>query len=315
MKSAILSSTLLAAAVTAAPTARDTQPHGPSLMYLNGQPIKQPNVPGPHGPCADDTDVATCAKTIASTWTLSSTFSSETNNIQVQGGCTPLGSNSQSACTITLPYLADFDNCKMTDAVLSQVSNGGAQLCNSGGDCELDFTFSTTTTNTTSEGFHIGTKLSATGSVGFFSASVEVSGDYNKKWSDSTSTTEEETRKYTLLPGDICNPTTVQFGIQCDAHPHSVIDPVALGLPAQDTTDLIYINYQGPGQFDGIWHYCQPELNTKDNLGKYYIYGDVDGGSGPMQDFCRAVLGGDSSVTMDVSSYSGPWILQGCMFT
>ena len=314
MKSAIISSTLLAAAVTAAPTARATQPQGPSLMYLNGQPINQPNVPGPHGPCDGNMDVATCAKTIASSWTLSSKFSTDPSQLKVPAGCTPLGSSGVNDCTITLPYLADFDNCKMTDPILSQVSKGGAQYCNSGGDCELEMTFATTTTNTTSEGFHIGTKLSATGNVGFFSASVEVSGDYNKKWSDSTSTSESETRTYDLKPGDICNPTTVQFGTQCDAHPRSVIDTVALGLPAQDTKDLVYINYQGPGQFDAVYHYCQPDLNTKENLGKYYMYDFVNGGSGPIQDFCIAVLG-DSAVTMDVDSESGPWILQGCMFS
>ncbi|KAK5065419.1 hypothetical protein LTR84_001257 [Exophiala bonariae] len=314
MKSAVISSALLAAAVAAAPTARTTQPQGPSLMYLNGQPINQPDVPGPHGVCDGNIDVATCAKTIAGNWTLSSTFSTDPSQLQVPADCTPLGSGIANACTIMLPYLANFDNCRLTDPILSQVSKDGAQYCNTGGDCQLQMMFETTTTDTTSEGYHVGTKISATGSVGFFSASVEVSGDYNKKWSDSTSTSESETRTYDLKPGDICNPTTVQFGTQCDAHPRSIIDPVALGLPAQDATDLVYVNYQGPGQFDAVYHYCHDELNTKENLGKYYMYDFVDGGSSVVSTFCAA-MSGDGAVTMDVNSESGPWRLQGCMFS
>jgi hypothetical protein len=68
-----------------------------------------------------------------------------------------------------------------------------------------------------SDGFHLGSTITAGVDVGVFSASVSVTGDYNQNWSSSNTTTSTIQRQYTLAAGDVCAPTTIQYTVDCEA--------------------------------------------------------------------------------------------------
>jgi hypothetical protein len=135
-------------------------------------------------------------------------------------------------CKITLPYTANFQNCKMQDPVLTQLSENGAFDCNSGAGCQYQMSFGTVSTNTTALGYKIASQLSASASIGIVSASLQVSADFSQNWSGTQTATETETRTYNLNAGDICNPSTVQFRTECETTIESTFNGTRNGYTA-----------------------------------------------------------------------------------
>ena len=284
-------------------------------MYLNGKPLlpaleNSASGNGTHGGCDPNQTVLECAKQYASKWTVADSAKTDVRTLTAPGTCHTGNIGLADDCFVTLPYMAEFTTCSLSQPVLHQVAGSGS-FCNSGGPkCDLQLSFETVTTDTTSEGYSIGASISADAEIGVFSTSLEVSTDYDKDWSTSKSTTTSSSIGYTLRAGDTCDPTTVQFKSVCKAHAHSAIDPVALGLPAQDARDLAHVGMQGNDPNAYLIHLCNPDLNTKQNLGNYYKYDIVGSNFGA---FCNQVYN-TTTATMDVDQDSAPWILQGCMF-
>jgi hypothetical protein len=217
-------------------------------------------------------------------------------------------------CQITLPYIAKFQNCKMQDPVLTQLSKNGAFDCNSGASCQYQMSFGTVSTNTTADGYKVGAQLSASASIGIVSTSLQVSADFSQNWSGTQTATDTETRTYNLNPGDICNPTTVQFRTECETIIESTFNQTSIG--AVYTTapygDVVTLTLDPDDNQNGLTglpiHLCSP------NDGEFDRINDVtfDG----KDKICEAMKNA-GTVAIDVGALSGlgPWALQGCMFT
>jgi hypothetical protein len=322
MKATIISSAALVAMVAAAPTAGTAQPSGTGVMYLNGQPMNLNSPTAAHGPCTADDDVEQCAKKIAASWTLPGNATSTESSLTLGTGqychyAPETDAPGWTDCSITLPYIAKFQNCNLQDPpALTQLSTNGAFDCNSGGSCQYQMSFGTVSTNTTALGYKVGAQLSASASIGIVSTSLQVSADFSQNWSGTQTATTTETRTYNLNPGDICNPTTVQFRTECDTNIESTLNEAyfqSLGY-SNDTLaalapyeDLVWVD-AGLGPVPV--HICSPNRNGW----PYFPFDEI---SFPGQDkICEAIQNA-GTVAIDVGALSGlgPWALQGCMFT
>ena len=335
MKATIISSAALAAMVAAAPIADATKPPGTGVMFLNGEPMNLNSPTAAHGPCSPDDDVEQCAKKIAASWTLPGNATSTENSMTWKGTCTlgQMFGGGVEDCEITLPYTAKFQNCRMQDPVLTQISPDGAFDCNSGESCQSQMSFGTVSTNTTADGYKIGAQLSASASIGFVSTSLQVSADFSENWSNTQTATTSETRTYNISPGSICNPTTVQFRTECDINVESTFngaEEFALNhvrehdLPAYQGPygDFVWVHIpnMGIGEDFNITfplHLCSSNENNE-----YDFWYQNNPSSQIIKDFtfegkdkiCEAIQN-PAGVAMDVSAGLRPWALQGCMFT
>lgn len=316
MKAAIISSAALAAVVAAAPTARTTGPSSTGVMFINGQQLNLNTPTAAHGPCTADDDVEQCAKKIAATWTLPGNLSTTASSLTWRGSCTYSDGSGQLGCQVTLPYTANFQNCRIQDPpVLTQLSQAGAFDCNSGGDCQFQMQFGTTSTNTTTTGYKVATQLTAEASIGIVSTSLQVSADFSQNWSGSQSSTTTETRTYTLQPGDVCNPTTVQFRTQCDTKIESSYTPQSYYHIPNPGTDMVLLQLDPDNRQIGTTqplHLCS--TNDATTLNGYDYVNDV---TFEGKDTICAAMQNAGTVAIDVGALSGlgPWAIQGCMFT
>lgn len=195
------------------------------------------------------------------------------------------------ACQIDFDYHIGFTNCGLSDPVITDHQD--LFDCNDSGGCKQSFTFSTSSTQMTMDGMHVGVSVQAGLNVGFFSAQVGVTTDWMQSWSNSTTYTSTVSREYDLNPGDVCAPTTIQYNTQCTAG--MVIDnPQHPGMMVlgQGTANPIYFNPCTEGSNSPV------VVNLQDP--KWVA-------------ICGALT--PSGIGMDVDSIGGgsAWAIQGCM--
>lgn len=225
MKATIISSTTFAALAIAAPTiinrnVNSTAKTLPSVYYVDGQRIDSRGGPAAvKSLCTVDDDVYTCAQKTAASWTVPPTYASAdvisvTIPATLHWNVTDVPSYQQdTSAELSFRYKTGLSNCHLSNPQI--VDHQDLFDCNDNGGCKQTFTFSSTTTSMTSEGWHIGATLQAGFNIGFASASVSVTGDTMASWSNTTTYTNTVSREYDLNAGDVCAPTTIQFETQC----------------------------------------------------------------------------------------------------
>jgi len=213
---------LLAVFAAAAPmpaellSTRATTPLRPGVFYINGQPVDTAGAsPGDSvqlkSICSVNDTVTTCAQKTAAKWSMLQDYTGSTGHMSVPETCT-MSNGANGACHIDFDYFLAFSGCHLSDPQytwrLTEVD------CNAE-ECDDAWMFQSSTTQTNSDGFHVGASISAGINIGVFTASVAVNTDWNTMWSWSNTTTLTESLSYKLGPGDECTPTTIQYNMQC----------------------------------------------------------------------------------------------------
>ena len=310
----VYASAVLAASAYAAPTEkRAPDVTGPVAqgIWANGRLIRGGNNPtatsSDGSDCTEKDDVMQCATKIAATWTVGTSAAPNARTLRVPCTINDDQNGHHGGCYFDAPISVAYDNCKISNPTI--ISQDTLIDCND--DCKLipvgtvnkaklihetacaeKFTFSTSTTDTHTFSYDLKTSVTAGVNFDFFSAQVNVEGDWSNGWSESTTNTTTIERDWNMKKGERCAATTIQFGVACDATISGI-------TPAPGNwVNRIYDTFGN-------------------SMGDYWVCNDPRISGPAVDQMCKARANPTVPVNVDLGNgavNSAPYTIEGCMF-